>query len=72
MSQENPMKEIVKGSAFATVAALLVPLQVWLYYRSEIESKFVVMGVIGVVQLIALIVSFSILSQVGKQVKRRD
>lgn len=73
MSQKfNPLREIVKGSAFATLAAVLVPLQTWIYHRSDFDAKLTIMWVIGAIQAITLVISLVILSRASRMLRKRD
>lgn len=71
MSQENPLKTIIRGSAFATVAAVLVPVQVWLYNFAEFDARTTVMAVVGGVQLVALVLSITTLAGIQRSLKKK-
>lgn len=70
MSQENPLKTIIRGSAFATVAAVLVPVQAWLYWYAEFNAS-TIMAVVAGVQLIALVLSMVTLAGVRRTLKKK-
>lgn len=71
LSQENPLKGIIRGSAFATVAAVLVPVQVWLYSYANFDAKSTVMAVVGGIQLISLVLSMVTLAGVRRDLRKK-
>lgn len=71
MSQENPLKGVIRGSAFATVAAILVPVQAWLYYYADFDAKFAVMAVVGGIQAISLVLSMVTLAGVRRDLRKK-
>lgn len=71
MSREHPVKGIIRGSAFATAAAVLVPVQVWLYKYAQFDARFAAMIFIGGIQVIALALAMMTLAQTQRSLKKK-
>ncbi len=71
MSQQNPVKDIIRGSAYATVAAVLVPVQVWLYKFAEFDARSIAMILVAGVQLVSLALSITTLAGIQRQLKKK-